>query len=309
MKNNFMRFIYLIFFIFNFFYIFLYSKEEAVSGDNVTINGNITDIQLNIHKELLKIDINERDVFRDVLLVPKEILNQTPRMLKDPSLITPSIIYSFNVISPFSLNILSSPFLKFDIEGSGVDIDEWSFIFTDPRGEVFSTISGKKNIPKELYWDGTSNIYKSLIIPGQSYSYILKVKKGNETKTIKGDYFSIKGIYFEKPEYKDIRLSLNEIFDLNTNSGVMKPTANLILKEAMDILKEFYDCNMNIIVYDKNSNVAQKRADILKKYIKTNMYTDDIQIVSIGKQVYISDYRIDIVISNKNKTKRKRNTN
>ena len=255
---------------------------------------------------MLKIDVKENEVLKNVLLVSKETLNQSPKMLADPSLIIPYIIYSFNVVSPFSVDILPSPFLKFTLEGNDRDIDEWSFIFTDPRGEIFSTISGKKNIPKEFYWDGTSNINKSLIMPGQSYSYILKIKEGENLRTIKGDHFVIKGIYFEKPEYKDIRLSLGEIFDINTNSITMKPSAYLILKEAIDILKEFYNCNMNIIVYDKNVSIAQKRAAVIKKYIKTNMYTNDIQIISLGKQVYISDYKIDIVILNKTQNKKRR---
>ena len=295
--------IILAFYVFNFS---LYSKEKLGSSNDIVVTGNIQDIQLNSHKALLKIDVKENEVLKNVLLVSKETLNQSPKMLADPSLIIPYIIYSFNVVSPFSVDILPSPFLKFTLEGNDRDIDEWSFIFTDPRGEIFSTISGKKNIPKEFYWDGTSNINKSLIMPGQSYSYILKIKEGENLRTIKGDHFVIKGIYFEKPEYKDIRLSLGEIFDINTNSITMKPSAYLSLKEAIDILKEFYNCNMNIIVYDKNVSIAQKRAAVIKKYIKTNMYTNDIQIISLGKQVYISDYKIDIVILNKTQNKKRR---
>lgn len=301
MKNKIdVRFFLIIFFtLVNLSFIFAETVED------VTVKANLN-LQIDSKKELMNINIDKDKILNNMLILDDELLQKSPSILLDPSFSVPDIVFSFNIISPFGIDILPSPFLNFEIKTSqNFKSEEWALIFSDSKGDLFSAIKGKKTIPKYMAWNGISSITKNIITPGQWYSYVLRVRENNNNiRTINGDSFNIKGYQLDKVDYKNVTLSLEEIFDLNTDTIDIKQSSENILREVLDILKEFYDKDILIVVYDKNIDIAQNRANVLKDYFKTKMYVASSNFNAVGKQAYISESKIDIFISKLARKKR-----
>jgi hypothetical protein len=301
MKNKFDR----VFFLIIFFTLINLSFVYGETVEDVTVKANLN-LQIESKKEPMIIDIDKDKILDNMLSLDDELLQKSPLILLDPSFSVPDIVFSFNVISPFGIDILPQPFLNFEIKTSqNFKVDEWAVIFSDSKGDLFSAIKGAKTIPQYIAWDGISSITKHILTPGQWYSYILRVRgNDNNIRTINGEPFNIKGYQLNNDDYKNVTISLEEIFDLNTETTDIKKNSENLLREVLDILKEFYDKDIVIVVYDKNTDIAQKRANVLKDYFKTHMYIASSNVNALGKQVYISEYKIDIFISKLNMQKR-----
>ncbi|MDR0675576.1 MAG: hypothetical protein LBF97_00850, partial [Elusimicrobiota bacterium] len=293
----------LIAFFFLFFDKFLFADTDISTLEDITVKANLN-LQLESTKEKIQIDFDKDKILDEVAVLDNMIFEKTIQTLLNTPLAIPSIIFSSNVISPFGMEILEKPFLTFLIDSKQINIAEWTLIFNDSTGKLFSNMKGKKVIPTNINWDGISSINGNMFIPGKWYSYYLRVKENNNNIiTVPGDVFNIKGIKIDNKKYITITLALDEIFDINTNTINFNKNSDILLREALDILKEFFDRNINIIVYDKNTEIAQKRADKILQYLKDNIYMTSVEIQAIGKEAYISDYKIDIIIEKQIKIK------
>ncbi|MCP4482014.1 MAG: hypothetical protein GY817_04285 [bacterium] len=270
---------------------------EAV--EEVTVKAGVR-MDIDSKKPNLSIEFDKNDYFRDITKIEKYVFNIFPESFTDVLPSMSKVVYSKNTIHPQHANILKDPIVIFRTDFlKDIFIKKWAFIITDARGEVFTKIKGKKDIPEVIEWSGADHKGR-MIVPGQWYSYSIDVQDSfNEQILVSGETFRVKGLYFEdKKRNQIISLSLVDLFDLTSTKPNITTSGYHLLEEALDYIKFFYEYPIKIKVYAREEAIGYKYAEAVMDYIYSSLNAKEMVINLEVVPSYISEYRLDIFILN-----------
>jgi hypothetical protein len=98
---------------------------------------------------------------------------------------------------PWLRQFVSGPVARFQPNVKGVE--RWKLVVLDSKGEVVRTYEGKGDAPKEISWDGRSQV-GTLVTPGLTYSYYFEAfdKAGNKRNFV-GEGFKVSAYRVDSP--------------------------------------------------------------------------------------------------------------
>ncbi|MEW5767106.1 MAG: OmpA family protein, partial [bacterium] len=161
--------------------------------------------------------------------------------------------------------LIENPIFIYELWDVG-EIKKWSFIISDPRGEIFWSLLGEGELPPDIPWDGRSKD-GALVRPGEIYSYKLLVEKVN------GDVAISPTKDFGVGEERAISIVLRgALFD--TDKSFLRPEAKENLKEAAKVLRKYPDQPVIIEGHcdwrasdEYNQGLSERRANSVKEYL------------------------------------------
>ncbi|MFC1485090.1 hypothetical protein ACFL5N_01405 [bacterium] len=264
--------------------------------EEITIKAELN-LQVKSSKPLLDLHFDKTKIFQKIVDTNGQMLRLSPESLLDIKSALPKIIKSKDTIRPYLSDIVGEPVLRFRIKSKDTFVvKKWKILITDSQGSLFSTIAGKKDFPSLIEWNGSSDS-GTMLVPGQWYSYNIDViDEFGEKFTIPGETFNFKGLVHDRGPDKIISLSLSAIFDVSSDSLGITKQGDLLLKEAVDILKQYHDCPIKVVVYNGQEDMAYKRGEKILDFIKKNMTIDDTALDMEGFPSYVSENRVDIEI-------------
>jgi len=173
--------------------------------------------------------------------------------------------------SPWLHNISRQPVYVFRVQVPA-GVEQWSLLITDIEGNVFhKIISHKPPSPGllEVPWDGKNVAHKMLDV-GSTFGYIFHfIYHDGHMETTVGEPFTINALYYERRKSKIISISLKHLF---IKEAVLSSEGKLTLKEASDILKQYYIYPITIKVYSSDKELAEKQVKIITEYIAQQLF-------------------------------------
>ncbi len=257
------------------------------------------DVKIEIDSEKPKINFKAEQIFlkENVMENNSEFLNINIAHLDAIKLLYNDLVFNKKLISPDLINIRFNPVFTFNFDiDPNVKIKKWTITVVNTKGEVFFVLGDNKKLPSLINWNGKNN-KDEFLIPGQPYSYILKVwdDAGNEY-TEKGVNFMILGGFYTKNNDKILSLSLLDLFNIKERKTDIKNID--LLKESADFLKsEFqYIESIKIVLYDENEELAFERLKQLAKYFTVSLNFKGPKVVTQFVKSHASNFKADIYI-------------
>lgn len=236
-------------------------------------------ISLDSDKPPLVIDVNENQPLEPTLKTEKELYEKKPTQLEELNELAPRKERSGYVILPrlfefrhddvahaySPLQALSAVY-KEKPSKAGLLKAYWEFKVADATGKIFMNYSGKGLPPQEVKIP-TQNSEGEIIRVGNPHSGVLAYwDPAGKRHTAITESFSLPGLVHQKEGSFSIHLSLDHIFGKKDADEIVPDGKNL-LEETVNWIKSHHAAQapINVSVYAKTANVAEKQATIISK--------------------------------------------
>jgi hypothetical protein len=178
---------------------------------------------------------------------------------------------------------------------------QWTLSVTDEEGKIFQKYSGVGVPPDTINWSGENDQHEWLRA-GHSYAPVyVFVNEYGSPKTVMGDLIKFTAIVFQKGGSLNISLDSVVVFGANKSlKNIEKPGGEALLGAAADLVKRrYYSLPVKVNVYAQTRELADLQAELIKKYLKTELMAGENIISSEGFEDTFSQQRIDISLLNK----------
>ena len=178
---------------------------------------------------------------------------------------------------------------------------QWTLSVTDEEGKIFHKYSGTGLPPDEINWSG-ENDQREWLKAGHSYAPVyVFVNEHGSPKTVVGELIKFTAIVFQKNATLNISLDSVVIFGPDKSlKSVEKPGGESLLAAAADLVKRnYYGSAIRVNVYAQNKALAELQADLVKKFLKSELMAGENVISSEGLEDTFAHQRVDISLLNK----------
>lgn len=291
---------YLLFPIFVFAGALLYG---AGSGqlDDVVVKGSDT-VKIESDKAETKINVDHMKAINPTLETDKAFLEKLTDGVNKMKMTYPDVLTTEATVSPWLAYIAREPVEEFPLKYEKLRVRSWEFVVTDSRGYKFRMFTGKNVIPGSIKFSGR-NEDGSFMRVGSVYGYILTyIDETGTKKTVIGQPFSIDGAFHQEKDGLIISIASKAIFEQSDPLSVTK-TGRLILTEAADILKEYFNIPVVVKVYAESDSLGADQGSEIVKYFAKALVIPENKIPVKGYRDMPENYHIDIVIANKKESR------
>ncbi|MEJ2634160.1 MAG: hypothetical protein P8184_02580 [Calditrichia bacterium] len=207
----------------------------AVSGISQQAADSSKALDEVVVKETYKAELQEEKLpivmntdFSDLIQIPEKISWAAIQPAADGSQNSGNWqSFPFRISDSHAANIHPQPARVFQAHFK--DLNTWQLDIFRSDGALFRTISGEKNPPESIPWDGKGND-GSLLVPGHVYSYsFTAIDKAGNKRTFPGQTFSLPAVFFADTSGIRIRIANTELFS-GDGTGLL-PGASSYLKE------------------------------------------------------------------------------
>ncbi len=228
--------------------------------------------------------LNPQEPLLGFLTQKINLTSPADRIVANHPFLLPPKIASDIVLSPSRRHLWLPPVLYLTFKNaSNRGIDHWRLMITDDQGKIFRTIKGNGQLPSHLEWDGLGDSGEPLRV-GHSYSCALSVLDRVGIPTYLTSKTVRLGSYVDDRHSKITIILDTPILFVPGPSLSDKGLARLL--EARDWVRKRYRGSIQVDIYDADSDLAQRQADIIRKQLETSLHLNEGAISAHG---HVSD--------------------
>lgn len=166
----------------------LRAGQDRTDFRSMTIEGEDR-VQVEVERPELALELDAEKVPGLESGGAADVMNRVAPDLTTSYLGTSAQLPSPYVGRPWLRQFVSGPVARFQPDVKGVE--RWKLVVLDSKGEVVRTYEGKGDAPKEISWDGRTQV-GTLVTPGLTYSYYFEAfdKAGNKRNFV-GEGFKV----------------------------------------------------------------------------------------------------------------------
>ena len=279
----------------------LYGAATSGQLEDVVVKGKDT-VKIESNKTETKINVDHMKAINPTLETEKAFLEKLTDGINKMKMTNPDVLTTEATVSPWFSYIAKEPVSEFKLNYEKLKVKSWDFVVTDSRGYKFRMFSGKNPIPGIIKFSGRNETGEFMRV-GNVYGYILTyVDEAGMKKTVIGQPFSIDGALHQEKEGLIVSISAKALFDPQGSANLTK-TGKLILIEASDILKEYFNIPVVVKAYAESDSLGEEQAGEIVKYFDKILVVPENKIGVKGYKDNPENYHIEIVITNKKENK------
>ncbi|MBI4057514.1 MAG: hypothetical protein HY399_08225 [Elusimicrobia bacterium] len=254
--------------------------EQSSQLKNITIEG-VPRIQMKGDKPPYVPKLDPQAPVEEFLIAQINNANPSEKLLVTFPTYLPSKIASDVVLSPWHGHLVHPPVLHLIIKRPPrFEVAHWRLVIADDQGKVFRTIKGKGSLPDHITWDGMGDNGDPLRV-GRPYAYSFSVLDRVEVPTyLLGRTVKVGGFVDEGLTKMTISMDTNSLF---TKGPALSPQGQAYMREAQDWLRKALKWSIQVAVYGEDEDLAQREADILKKYLEDALHIQENAISAQGR--------------------------
>jgi hypothetical protein len=208
----------------------------------------------------------------------------TPPTIQDPPVVLPPLSVSAKGASPWLERIYAPPVLQIAFtppDAVAKNNAGWAFLIKDSNGNTFYELKGKKDMPKNVTWEGFSNRGEPLH-PGFDYAFSFSAidEAGNPHRHA-GSPFRIDAFRYQKGS-SDVSSFQPEVIFQDKSSLKFSKDGLDYLAEVKDSLRRRYGAKMEVVCYEDDAKFAQSRAHVLREWFTKTLDLPDDWITEQG---------------------------
>ncbi|MFN0117709.1 MAG: hypothetical protein ACKVQC_05370 [Elusimicrobiota bacterium] len=147
--------------------------------------------------------------------------------------------------------------------------EEWAFIVVDQNNNLLKKIEGNTIPTDPVQWDGM-NRGEFMLRTDEIYSSMLIIKEAADTtRTLVGEPIWMPALRYVKGSNVIFEFSNKRIY--NEGQAVMNPALQVLVDQLMNELRKYEGAPFAITIYDKELDLAQRRARLWKKILETHL--------------------------------------
>src|SRR5262245_18678912 len=195
----------------------LKGTQEGTAFKSLTVEGEDR-VHVDFDRPELELDL---DPFKAPGLgggSARDVLDRTTPDLGAPLLHTSATENSPYLARPYFRAFASGPVARFTPDVR--DVDRWTLVIANAKGQPVTTFKGKGDPPKEITWDGRSQS-GAPVTPGLTYSYVFEAydRAGNKRNFV-GRGFNVSAYRLESPTGPTLLWAARDADDASAGAGI-----------------------------------------------------------------------------------------
>lgn len=273
---------------------------ETSSGrlEDVVVKGKDT-VKIDSEKPPTQLNVDHMKVINPSLETDKVFLEKVAPAIDKMKMTNPDVLSTDGTISPWLSYVAREPVESFTLDQGKQKVKSWEMVITDSRGYKFRMYSGKDSVPDTISFSGR-NEDGAFMRVGNVYGYILTyLDEAGNKKTVIGKPFSIDAALHQEKEGLIIGIASKALFDQREDPAALTKSGKLMLSEASDILKEYFNIPVVVNAYAESDTLAQDQSKAIVAYISKILVIPESKITVKGFRDIPENFHVDIVIVNK----------
>ncbi len=275
------------------------SAADSPSGrlEDVVVKGSDAS-KLESEKIPVQLNFDASRVISPSLETEKFFLEKLTPAVNKMKMTNPDVLSTDGTISPWLSSIVHEPVATFRLGLEKLVVKSWDMVITDSRGYKFRQFTGKGTIPETIAFSGRNDDNNFMRV-GNVYGYIATYTEENGPKrTVIGKPFSYNAALHQEKEGLVISLFSKAVFEKN-DQDVISEAGKLLVTEAADIMKGYFNVPAVINVYAESEGVGMGQARAINKELSKKLVMPENKMALKGFRDIPENFHIDIVILNK----------
>lgn len=147
--------------------------------------------------------------------------------------------------------------------------ETWTFIVVDQNNQLLKKIEGTTVPPEPIQWDGMTK-GEFVLRTDEIYSSMLVIQETPDaTRTIVGDPIWLPALRYVRGSSIIFEFSNKRVY--NDGQATFTPALLVLVDQLMNELRKYEGAPFSMTIFDKDLDLAQKRAQLWKKAMRENL--------------------------------------